>query len=151
MTEPAPHYPETSLYEIDFDCWAREQAMLLRSRQYKRIDIENLAEEIEDLSRRQRQKIESQLIRLLFHLLKWRYQPEHRSGGWKNSILDARYQIQRIVADSPSLRSLPAQLLEKTYVKARRLDPENPVVESRAFPEICPWTVEQILDEDWLP
>jgi hypothetical protein len=85
---------------------------------------------------------------LLFHLLKWRNQPEHRSGCWKNSIFDARYRIQRIVADSPSL---PAQLLERTYKKAQRLDPENPVVDPRTFPETRPRTVEQILDEDWFP
>jgi hypothetical protein len=53
--------PVVNLYEIDFHAWTREQAEILRAQQWERLDLENLAEEIESLGRQQRQELRNRL------------------------------------------------------------------------------------------
>lgn len=141
----------SNLYDEDFNLWIQEQATLIKRGRFQELDIGHLVEEIEDLSKRQRHAVRSQLIRLLFHLLKWRYQPAHRSESWVRSIQDARTEIELILEDSPSLKTYPAEVLNSAYQKTLRKDPENPAIESIELPLICPWTIEQVLDVDFWP
>jgi hypothetical protein len=141
----------STAYDIDFDRWAREQAAALKAGDFQKLDLENLAEEIESLSRSDRRAIESFLARILFHLLKWRYQPERRSGSWQNSVEDSRAVIRQILKDSPSLRSYTKDILEDAYRQARRKNPQNPAVDPKQFPATCPWTLEQVLDDEFWP
>ncbi|MGA7952859.1 MAG: DUF29 domain-containing protein, partial [Gloeobacterales cyanobacterium] len=69
----------TTLYDQDFYAWTQQQVELLKTGQWKQVDIENLIEEIESLGKQQRQELRNRLEVLLGHLLKWRYQPEDRS------------------------------------------------------------------------
>ncbi len=91
------------------------------------------------------------MIRLLLHLLKWQYQIQRRSDSWLDSITDARTQIELAIEDSPSLRSYPAQQLEQSYQRARRKAAQQTGMPVSVFPEACPYTLELILDQDWLP
>lgn len=63
-----------TLYETDFNLWLEETAFLIKEGKLDRLDIENLLEEIEGMSRREKDAIESNLIRVLQHLIKWNYQ-----------------------------------------------------------------------------
>ena len=72
------------LYNRDFYAWGLHQAELLRAGRFGEIDIENIAEEIESLSRSDKRELSRRLSVLMLHLLKWRYQPEFRSQSWKN-------------------------------------------------------------------
>lgn len=140
-----------TLYDIDFNRWALEQAEALKAGHLQQLDLEHLAEEIEALSKSDKRAIKSYLVRILFHLLKWRYQPEQRSESWENSIADSRLAIRLILEDSPSLKAYPAEVLEDAYRQARRQNPQNPAVDRGQFPASCPWTVEQALREDFWP
>ena len=137
----------------DFYAWTRQQAEALRRRAGKdadnEIDWENVAEEIESLGRSDRRAIGSRLTILLIHLLKWRYQPGERCGRWKSSIREARDRIAVLLEESPSLRQEPALRLDKSYKRAvpRALDETG----LYHMPEDCPWTIEQVLDDDFLP
>jgi hypothetical protein len=42
------------------------------------------------MGRSERRSLESNLIVVLLHLLKWQYQPEKRSGSWEGSIIEHR-------------------------------------------------------------
>jgi hypothetical protein len=75
-----------SLYNRDFYAWANEQAALLREGKLAEADFPNIAEEIESLGRRERRELIGCLVTLLVNLLKWQYQPVHRSGSWRLSI-----------------------------------------------------------------
>jgi len=141
----------SSLYDADFNRWTLEQTAALRAGRFQDLDLENLAEEIEGLSKSDKRAIKSQLVRLLFHLLKLRFQPDQPSASWRNSVQDARFAIASIIEDSPSLRNYPAESLEAAYQKARDKDPENPTVDTRRFPASCPWTIAQALDERYWP
>jgi len=108
-------------------------------------------EDISELGKSERRAIYSQLIRLMLHLLKWQYQPHRRSDSWLDSITDARTQIELTIKDSPSLKNYPQEQLEETYQKARYQAAKQTKLIITIFPEECPYSLELVLDEDWLP
>lgn len=138
-------------YLEDFSSWINQTAQLLRERRWHEIDVPNLIEEVEDLGKSERRGIASQLARLLLHLLKWQYQPQRRSDSWLDSITDARTQIELAIEDSPSLRNYPAEQLEESYQRARRQAAKQTDIKISVFPEACPYPIEVVLAEDWLP
>jgi Domain of unknown function DUF29 len=103
----------TSLYDTDFDAWAQQQAAALRAKAWNQLDIEHLAEEVEELRKTERNALRSQLRRLASHLLKWHYQPEKRSESWQATIRDARGLLEDGLETSPSLAA---------HIQGARLD-----------------------------
>lgn len=138
-------------YLIDFSDWVDKTTQLLRDRRWQDIDLEQLIEEVQDLGKSEKRGIASQLTRLLLHLLKWEYQPQRRSDSWLDSITDARTQIELVLEDSPSLRNYPAQQLTESYSRARRQATKQTELDSSTFPATCPYALELVLSEDWLP
>lgn len=141
----------TPTYDTDFYAWTRAQADAIRAKDLARLDIEHLAEEIESLGIADEHAITRQLQRLLAHLLKWRYQPTHRSPSWRRSIDQARDAIADRITRSPSLHDFPAQGLGLAYRRARRDAGTDTGFPLATFPDPCPWPIEQVLDEAFLP
>ncbi|MBE9070294.1 DUF29 domain-containing protein [Leptolyngbya cf. ectocarpi LEGE 11479] len=138
-------------YLDDFSSWTSQTAQLLRELRWHEIDMPKLIEEVEDLGKSERRGIASQLIRLVLHLLKWQYQPQRRSDSWLDSITDARTQIELAIEDSPSLQNYPAEQLARIYPHARRQAAKQTNMAPSIFPEVCPYSIDSILAEDWLP
>ncbi|MDQ6435819.1 DUF29 domain-containing protein [Mesorhizobium sp. LHD-90] len=138
-------------YEVDFAQWCVEQGALLRAGRLDALDRENLAEEIESLGGSEEDEIGSRLNVLLTHLLKWRYQPDKRSSGWRGTIAEQRYRIGRRLKRSPSLRAFPAEVLVDEYKTARLLAAGKTGLPEQIFPETCPFVVDQILEESFFP
>src|SRR6266404_1756216 len=109
----------TTGYEEDFYAWTLEQAKLLRSGEFSKIDALNVAEEIESVGRRDRRELADRLENLIFELLKWRSEPGARCGNWQSAIRQLRFEIEHIVRDSPSLRQFAADCLAEAYSDAR--------------------------------
>ena len=149
MSEPA-RKTGTSPYGRDFYAWSREQHAILKSRRTAGLDWENLAEEISSLGGSERSEIRSRLVVVLQHLLKWQYQPSARKRGWIASILEARDQLGERLAESPSLRSYPATVLDKQY-RIARLRADETALDVDLFPAKCPYSIAEILDEDFYP
>jgi hypothetical protein len=141
----------SAAYKADFNLWIEQTTQLLRSHSWHEIDVEHLIEEVEGLGKSERRSVASQLTRLLLHLLKWQYQPQRRSDSWLDSITDSRTQIELAILDSPSLKSYPTEQLEESYQRARRQAAKQTELLISLFPEKCPFSVELVLDEDWLP
>lgn len=135
----------------DLNLWISQTTALLQKRCWQDIDVERLIEEIQDLGKSEQRAITSQLTRLLMHLLKWQYQPQRRSDNWLDSITDARTQIELAIADSPSLKNYPALQLKESYIRARRQSAKQKGIQASAIPDDCPYAIELVLDEDWLP
>jgi len=150
MSEPV-RQSKASLYERDFYAWSEEQARSLKSRSTGSLDWNNLAEEIRSLGGSERSEIRSRLVVALHHLLKWQYKPEMRKIGWRASILEARSQLNERLAESPSLRSYPATVLDKQYEIARLRAADETDLPVSTFPARCPYTVAEILDESFYP
>jgi Domain of unknown function DUF29 len=138
-------------YDSDVYAWAQHQAQALRAKDWSALDVENLAEEIESLGKEQAHAVESHLRILLAHLLKWQYQPQRRRRGWERSCLNARDEIDRRLRRNPSLRGQVAHFITDIYPKARRLAQAETSLPLATFPEDCPWSVEQVLDDDFFP
>lgn len=138
-------------YEEDFALWSAEQAALVRAKKLDRADLENIAEEIESLGRGQKQEIQSRLAVILIHLLKWQFQADKRSSSWASSIAMNRLEIERILEDSPSLRSYPEAALTRAYRGAPKVAALETGLAQADFPAYCPYTAEQALDDEFWP
>lgn len=143
--------PRNDLYEADFYAWTQEQARLLRERRFDDLDLENLIDEVESVGTSDKRQIQSRLKVILAHLLKWKYQPGARSSAWRGTIREQRARLAGVVEDSPSLRSHPATVFELAYLSARLLASKETGIDFTLFPEKPPFTLEQALDDDFLP
>lgn len=139
------------LYETDFVEWLGRASELLKQGLFNELDVENLIEEVEDLGRSQKQALRSNLRVLLMHLLKWQYQAENRSNSWTSTIDEHRDRIHDLIEDSPSLKNQLLEVLGTTYEKARKRAFRETGLEINTFPTECPYTLEQVLDDDFWP
>src|SRR5579883_87889 len=106
------------LYETDFAEWTRQNAELLRSGRASEADLEHIAEEIEDMGKRERRSLHNHLVRLLEDLLKWRYQPERRGSSWARTIAVQRRAIARLIEENPSFRPAISDVVVHAYEDA---------------------------------
>jgi len=142
---------QSNLYDEDFFEWTRRNAELLRAGQLDQADIGHIAEEIEDMGRRDLKDLNSRMRVLLIHLLKRQLQPEKRSRSWDSTIVSQRIEIEDDLKQSPSLRAKLRTEFEDNYEKAvRRAIVETGLTRDR-FPNECPFTLDQILDPEFLP
>lgn len=139
-----------NLYEQDYVAWADEQALLLEQKRFNELDLVNLVEEVRDLGRRERDAIESQLTRLLMHLLKWHYQPEKRTRSWLLTIKDARRQIAKLRSKYPVLKVHSESVFFECYLEAREVASDETALSLNVFP-LDPYSFEQVLDTDFFP
>ncbi|HEX3209696.1 MAG TPA: DUF29 domain-containing protein [Geminicoccaceae bacterium] len=135
----------------DFVLWTERQAALIRAGQLDLVDWENVAEEIESSGRSERRQLRHRLEVLMTHLLKWQFQPLHRSRSWQSTIKVQRWQIERLLSESPSLRRELAGLSRDEYVTAREQAAAQTGFDLRTFPKWLPYKAEQILDEGFYP
>lgn len=135
-----------TLYEQDFGLWAEQMADLIEAGRFAELDIENLVEEVRDLSKRERDRLLSSLRLIVHHLLKWDYQPQKRSRSWQTTIQRERLNIKEYLRDSPSLkRYLTDEYLHQVY-ETGRLDA---IVETDLdMPVVCPYAIADVLERD---
>ena len=143
--------PQKPLYERDFYAWAHEQAGLLRSGDLALADIVHIAEEIESMGKTEKRELASRLTVLLAHLLKWRYQPGKRGPSWRATIRIQRVELEDHLADNPSLRSQIPEILARAYTKALIDAGVETGLPETSFPDRCPWTFQQVLDDQYWP
>jgi hypothetical protein len=150
-TRAKPPAPQAPLYERDFLAWTEEQAALLRAGRITQVDLSNLIEEVESLGASQKAAVDSQMVRLLMHLLKWVYQPTRRTKSWRVSIIDARRQVEIVLTQSPSVRHYIRAGFMTNYNRARADARHETKLPTGCFPEAPPFTLEQVLDDDFWP
>jgi hypothetical protein len=151
MSKAAVKPPPNNLYETDFHAWARLQARLLRERRWDDLDIANLVEEVEGVARSDKKEIRSRLVVLIMHLLKYKYQPGARSPRWRSTIREQRRGIREVVAESPSLKRYPARTYLDQYEAARISASDETGIAFELFPAECPFTIDEIMGDDFFP
>jgi len=152
MTKTQTEMSQTSgLYERDFYAWTIEQAKLLQDGAWDGLDISNLVEEIESLGKQQRQELRNRLGILLGHLLKWEFQPSHRSKSWLATIREQRRRIGDLIEESPSLKPYLPEVLEKAYQDGVDLAVRETSLNYKDFPEERLYSLEQVLDFSFFP
>ena len=138
-------------YGGDFYDWTIKTSKLLRAGRFSEVDLEQIAEEIEDMGKSNRRALSSYLKLLMAHLLKWHFQPSYRSISWRLSISNARDEIQDLLKDSPSLNPKVEQLMADRYAAACRRASLETGLALESFPGACPFSVEQLLDDEYFP
>jgi len=153
MTSPVSSETQSlsQLYETDYLRWLDAMAARLREGAYDALDRNHLIEELEAMGRNEKRAAASNLQVVLLHLLKWQYQPQRRTASWSDSIDTHRQQLVDALEDSPSLRGVLAELLEREYARARRRAARQTGLSESTFPQQCPYDLASVLDFDWWP
>lgn len=141
----------SELYKTDFHAWALKAAELVRQQRFNEINIEELAEELDNMGAKERRELMNRLDILIAHLLKWQLQAEHRSRSWDNTIREQRRQISRELKISPSLKRFLPEMRVDIYADAVERALYETGLPEHLFPIQCPYTIEQILDKTFYP
>ncbi|ACK65312.1 protein of unknown function DUF29 [Rippkaea orientalis PCC 8801] len=139
-----------TLYETDFNLWLEKTVELLKQKKLDQLDIENLIEEIEAIGRSEKKGLRSNLEQLLMHLLKWKHQPNKRTGSWECSILEHRNRMLEDLEEIPSFQPYFDEVLDQCYQNARKYAEAETCLSLDTFPEVCPFTKIEILNPDYM-
>jgi hypothetical protein len=139
------------LYQTDYQLWLAETVGKLRSQNFSSLDLENLIEEVEGLTRSDKRELENRLITLFEHALKRRYVPlADCYRGWEVTLMRTQQKLEQILRDSPSLRNYFVSIIEECYQDALiNMRDEYDAI----FPDRLPFTenIDQLLMEEfWL-
>jgi hypothetical protein len=143
------------LYDEDFYAWTQQQAKALRAhfRGDNRLDVEHLAEEVEDLGKSELHAIESFVVQIIAHLLKLDYSGHAAPRPhWRAEILNFRQNIERKI--TPSIRRTVERELKELYHGGRQVAAAGALVHEpdliRRLPKSCPYDWDTIWHRDVL-
>ena len=141
------------LYERDFYAWTQAQAHALRMhfKGDNRLDVEHLAEEIEDLGGSELQAVESFVEQIIAHLLKLDYSAQtDPRAHWRAEVLNFRRSAGRKI--SPTIRRKVEADLEGSYRRAREIAAVGAMLHEpdliRRLPRTCPYDWEAVWHRD---
>jgi hypothetical protein len=138
------------LYEIDEHLWLERTIKLLKDNHLEEIDRENLIAELEELSRKDKNKAASLLEQIIRHILLlqyWSSEYNRNAPHWEAEIDSFRTQLKRHLTNS--LQNYLQEELVTIYQDALRYVSKKTRLE--IFPDTCPFELEQLLDLNWLP
>jgi hypothetical protein len=142
----------SKLYDEDFYAWTQEQAAALRAlRGDNRLDVEHLAEEIEDLGRSDLQAVESFVEQIIAHLLNVDYSgQDNPRQRWRAEVLNFRKSVDRKI--TPSIRQKVESNLDELYLNGRQKAALGAIVHEpdliRRLPKGCPYGWDAIWHRD---
>jgi hypothetical protein len=150
---PLPYSDNTALYDQDLAQWGTQTAALLRAGELERVDLEAVAEELDSLGSSVPVCAGSVLKDLLVWFLAWNYAPDQRPAHphWYVRIGNQRIVLDVLLGCSPSLRPRVVQELADAYARAREVAGEETGLPLEAFPETCPWPVQQVVRQGFWP
>jgi predicted nucleic acid-binding Zn-ribbon protein len=134
-----------TLYSQDFAKWVKVTVEQLKQKEWEQIDLDNLVNEVEGLTKQEQRELRNHLKLLLWHLLKWEYQPQKRSRSWEVTIEQAQEQIADILEQSPSLKQYLENSFISVYKQARSKAKKETGLPLTNFPEKPPMSLEEVL------
>jgi hypothetical protein len=143
-----------TLYEEDFYLWLQDTKKKLKEHDFQNLDLANLVEEIEAMGRSEKRELENRLITIIEHLLKllyWTSENDYNARGWRVTVIEQRRQVQRLLQDSPSLKRFLSEIWLNCYQVAREDSLKKYQLSSEIFPIEPPFTIEDILNSNYLP
>lgn len=148
----------SAAYDTDFYAWVQDQAALLAARRFEELDLSHLVEELQLMGNSERGELSNRLSVLLAHLLKLPvaaerlpYVYDRAQRGWHLTCTEQRLQLRKLLRRNPSLRPTVPDELPDAYAIARLQAALALAVDEASLPLVCPWTPEQVLDEDFWP
>ena len=138
-------------YETDVVAWANEQAGLIRAGRFDLLDLEHIAEEIEDVGKSEQRELANRMAVLLAHLLKWQAQPERQGASWTRTIKEQRKRVLHRLEETPSLSGKLNEAKWWSDVWGDAVSQTIAETGVDTLPEECPWAIAEVLGEGWLP
>lgn len=139
-------------YETDIVAWSKEQATLIRTGRFDLLDINHIAEEIEDVGKSEQRELANRMALLLAHLLKWAYQPDRQTASWQRTISEQRKGIRKRLEKSPGLQPVLTDADWQAEIWADAVAQAASETGLADFPEACPWSMrDDALQDGWLP
>ncbi|MBD2530562.1 DUF29 domain-containing protein [Nostoc flagelliforme FACHB-838] len=138
------------LYETDENLWLEETIELLKQKQFTQLDLENLIEELINLGKRDLAKAKSLLRQIIIHLLLlqyWQVEYQRNYRHWIGEIQTFRYDLNNHL--TTNLTKKLQDDLENIYQSA--VDLVKIKTDLTIFLEKSPYTLVQLLDENYLP
>ncbi|MDB9506612.1 DUF29 domain-containing protein [Microcystis aeruginosa CS-338/01] len=140
-----------TLYEIDDSLWLEATIELLKAKKFDALDLDNLIEELEDLGNEKKFRVASLLEQIIRHFLLlqfWTRERDYNQDHWELEIVNFQIQLKRGL--TTNLRNYLQNELTSIYEDAVffvRKKTKNKVI----FPDTCPYSLEELLDPNWLP
>ena len=143
----------TTSYDKDVILWSQEQARLLRAGGFAELDIEHLADEIEDVGKSEKRELANRMAVLLAHLLKWSHQPKMRTHSWRSTIDLQRKRVALAIKATPSLKAVmhDPNWQEDMWLDVLAQASRETGLTVEELPDACPWTMDQAADQDFWP
>jgi hypothetical protein len=141
----------TKSYDNDIIAWANEQARLLRAGRFDALDIEHIADEIEDVGKSEKRELASRMAVLLAHMLKWQYQTRGRGNSWQRTIKEQRNRVRLCIDQTPSLKADLGDSFWWSDVWSDAVAKASEETGLGEFPESCPWSFDQIMNPEFWP
>jgi hypothetical protein len=138
------------LYEIDEYLWLSETIKILRASRLEDLDLENLIEELENLGKRDLNKVRSLLRQIIIHLLfleYWQEERERNSRHWKGEVTAFRADLSDRL--TTTLKNKLHEDLASIYETALKVVLQKTGLSKDTIPESCPYSFEQLLDDSW--
>ncbi len=123
----------------------------MRAGRFSELDIEHIADEIDDVGKSEKREFASRMAVLLAHLLKWRLQPDRRSRSWRSTIHTQRERIELAIEDTPSLKTVlnDARWRRDAWLDARTQAERETGIDD--LPLDCPFSMEEARNPDFWP
>jgi NTP pyrophosphatase (non-canonical NTP hydrolase) len=140
-----------TLYEIDDSLWLEETIELLKAKKFDALDLDNLIEELEDLGNEKKFRVASFLQQIIRHALLlqfWISEREYNQAHWQAEIISFQYQLKRYL--TTNLRQYLEQEFEQIYFESLRYGRQKNDNKVN-LPDTCPYSLEELLDPNWLP
>lgn len=138
-------------YDHDLVEWIDAQIHLLLEKRFSELDIESLVEELDGMKKHYTRELHSRLTVIELHLLKCQHQSNHPQNKWRSTIIEQRDQLSKLFGESPSLRRHLPDYASDCYPVARRRAAAETGLDISQFPHDLPYSVAQILDQEFMP
>jgi hypothetical protein len=139
------------LYDQDILAWSEHQAQLLRrvarGEQVRNVDWDHIVDQIKEVGLSELNAVRSDLRQILVHLLKLHGWPDNPAClHWRLDVAGFQAEAEQRFAPSMRLRVDLADLYRRALkqLASAKIDGRT----AANFPELCPFTLEELLRGD---
>ena len=139
------------LYELDYLAWYEKTLEQLKNNHSNELDLESLSEVLENLVRDTKRSGESYLRQIIIRLLLIEYWESEKINRchWAAEIVNFRSELETDM--TTNLKKHLDLVKENIYQKALKYVIKKTELNKTLFPIQCPYSLEQLLDDDWFP
>ena len=139
------------LYELDYLAWYEKTLEQLKNNHSNELDLESLSEVLENLVRDTKRSGESYLRQIIIRLLLIEYWESEKINRchWAAEIVNFRSELETDM--TTNLKKHLDLVKENIYQKALKYVIKKTALNRTLLPIQCPYSLEQLLDDDWFP